>query len=295
MTAPSSPSASSASPAGAASVGAGHLGRKLATGRVAALSSSAFSPGAYRVAANGQVEGLVRRAVVAPSTASSRPAGAGRRLGARPGDLLADPRRSRPRARAAEMGHRAPAAHLRIRQGAGVRQPAQIDAIRSQIDQAEAQINLIDEQLARTKLTAPFDGLVVSGDLSQSIGAAVQRGEVLFEIAPLEDYRVILESTNARSATSQSGQRGDWSSPRCRTSPCRSWSRRSRRLPRSHATAQRFPGRRPADATPSGCGPAWRASARSTSAGVAWPGSGRTRRSTGRASRCGNGCRERDA
>ena len=36
------------------------------------------------------------------------------------------------------------------------RQPAQINVIRSQIDQAEAQINLIDEQLARVKLTSPI-------------------------------------------------------------------------------------------------------------------------------------------
>jgi len=32
--------------------------------------------------------------------------------------------------------------------------------------------------------------VVVAGDLSQRIGDAVARGEVLFEIAPLDDYRV---------------------------------------------------------------------------------------------------------
>ena len=64
------------------------------------------------------------------------------------------------------------------------RQPATINVIRSEIEQADAQIAMIDEQIARTRLTAPFDGVVVSGDLSQRIGGAVSRGETLFEIAP---------------------------------------------------------------------------------------------------------------
>ena len=86
---------------------------------------------------------------------------------------------------------------------------ADINIIKAQIDQAAAQIALLDEQIARTKLTAPFDGLVISGDLSQSIGAAVQRGEELFEIAPLQSYRVILEVEETDIANIQIGQTGN--------------------------------------------------------------------------------------
>jgi multidrug efflux pump subunit AcrA (membrane-fusion protein) len=88
------------------------------------------------------------------------------------------------------------------------RQPAQINVIRAQIDQAAAQINLIDEQLARVKLASPIDGLVVSGDLSQLIGAAVQRGQVLFEVAPLEGYRVILDVDERQVGAVEPGQTG---------------------------------------------------------------------------------------
>ena len=52
---------------------------------------------------------------------------------------------------------------------------------------------LVDEQIARTRLTAPFDAVIVKGDLSQSLGAAVERGNVLFELAPLDTYRVIMK------------------------------------------------------------------------------------------------------
>ena len=70
---------------------------------------------------------------------------------------------------------------------------ARVGVIMAQLEQAEAQVQLLDEQLSRTKITAPFDAIVVKGDLSQSLGAPVERGNVLFEIAPLDAYRVIMK------------------------------------------------------------------------------------------------------
>jgi RND family efflux transporter MFP subunit len=63
----------------------------------------------------------------------------------------------------------------------------------AQIEQAEAEIALLDEELKRTRVRSPFDGFVLSGDLSQSLGSPVERGDILFELAPLDSYRVILE------------------------------------------------------------------------------------------------------
>ena len=51
--------------------------------------------------------------------------------------------------------------------------------IRSKRDQAAAQLALLNEQLAHTRITAPFDGLIVSGDLSQSLGAPVERARAV--------------------------------------------------------------------------------------------------------------------
>jgi multidrug efflux pump subunit AcrA (membrane-fusion protein) len=36
-------------------------------------------------------------------------------------------------------------------------------------------------------------GIIVSGDLSQQLGSPVQKGQLLFEVAPLHDYRVVLQ------------------------------------------------------------------------------------------------------
>ena len=85
---------------------------------------------------------------------------------------------------------------------------AQARILKAQVDQAEARIDLLAQQLARTRLTVPFDGVVVAGDLSRSLGKPVERGEVLFEIAPLDAYRVAIEVADRDISLIQSGARG---------------------------------------------------------------------------------------
>lgn len=70
---------------------------------------------------------------------------------------------------------------------------AQINIIKAKLEQSKARLGLIEEQLLRIHGVAPFDGVIVSGDLSQSLGAPVSQGDLLFEVAPLDAYRVILE------------------------------------------------------------------------------------------------------
>lgn len=69
---------------------------------------------------------------------------------------------------------------------------AEVAILRAKRAQAEAQLRLVEQQLERINLVAPFAGLVVKGDLSQAIGSPVERGEVLFEIAPTNAYRVVI-------------------------------------------------------------------------------------------------------
>jgi multidrug resistance efflux pump len=79
------------------------------------------------------------------------------------------------------------------RQALAERNAAQVEVYSAQLAQSRAQLALVDDQLARTQIRAPFDGVVVSGDLSQKLGAPVERGTLLYEIAPLNAYRVILQ------------------------------------------------------------------------------------------------------
>lgn len=74
--------------------------------------------------------------------------------------------------------------------------------------EAQAQLALVDEQLLRGQVTAPFDGLVVDGDLSRSIGAPVRQGDPLVTLASSGRHRVIVEVDEVDVARVQAGQAG---------------------------------------------------------------------------------------
>ncbi|MEM9549613.1 MAG: HlyD family efflux transporter periplasmic adaptor subunit [Pseudomonadota bacterium] len=88
------------------------------------------------------------------------------------------------------------------------RDRAEINIRQTLIAQADAEISLVDQELERTRLTAPFDGLILSGDLSQSIGSSVSRGEQLLVIAPADAYRVKLQVDERQIAEVETGQVG---------------------------------------------------------------------------------------
>lgn len=60
---------------------------------------------------------------------------------------------------------------------------------RARARQAEAQAKLLDYRIEQSVIRSPVRGIIVSGDLRQVRGSPVEQGNVLFEIAPLEDIR----------------------------------------------------------------------------------------------------------
>ncbi len=175
-------------------LGAGHLKLKVAiAGSAALVAFLAVADGAYRVTAPATLEGTVQRVVVAPMDGFVAAASV------RAGDIVREGQTlSRLKDKDLKLERLKWVSQreqlLREHRSALVTDDrAQVSILNAQIDQAEAEVALLDEQLSRTHMVAPIDGIVVSGDLSQSIGAPVQRGDVLFEVAPLDSYRLILE------------------------------------------------------------------------------------------------------
>jgi multidrug resistance efflux pump len=74
--------------------------------------------------------------------------------------------------------------------------------------EAQALMALAEGQLERSQLVAPFDGIVIKGDLTQNLGAPVQKGEVLLVLAPGDSFRLIVEVDEADIAAVRPGQRG---------------------------------------------------------------------------------------
>jgi multidrug resistance efflux pump len=85
---------------------------------------------------------------------------------------------------------------------------AEVAILHAKRAQAEAQLKLVEQQLARATLMAPFSGLIVKGDLSQVLGSPVTRGEVLYEVAPTDAYRVVLKVDDRDIGFVSLGQRG---------------------------------------------------------------------------------------
>lgn len=167
-----------------------------------------FGTGTYRVSAPAMIEGAVQRVVVAPTDGYIVEANARAGDVVKAGDVLGrlddkDLNLERikwqsERQKLVRQSRSALAAHDRT----------EASILYAKIAQADAQIALLDEQLARAQFSAPLDGIIVSGDLSQSLGSPVERGEVLFEIAPLDAYRLILNVDEREISSVEAGQRG---------------------------------------------------------------------------------------
>lgn len=72
------------------------------------------------------------------------------------------------------------------------RKTAEAQIAQADVDKAAAEIRLVNYKIERATLTAPISGRIVSEDLTQQIGAPVETGTVLFEIAPVDSLRAEL-------------------------------------------------------------------------------------------------------
>jgi RND family efflux transporter MFP subunit len=166
------------------------------------------APGPYRVSARASLEGRVQRALVAsvPGYVSEANARAGDLVGK--GFVLArlDDRDLQLEKRK-WLSQRAQL-EREFREALANQDRTQVSILRAQIDQATAELLLAEESLGRTEVVAPFDGVVLEGDLDRSLGSPVERGDVLFELAPLDGYRVIVEVDGRDIADVRSGQKG---------------------------------------------------------------------------------------
>ncbi len=78
-------------------------------------------------------------------------------------------------------------------QAMSTRDKPAIGRLRAEQASAKAELDLINHQLSQADIVAPFDGILVSGDLNDRLGSSVDAGESLFQIASLNDYNLTLE------------------------------------------------------------------------------------------------------
>ena len=152
-----------------------------------------FMPVQYNVSAPARLEGSIQRALVAPED------GFLQHSFVRPGDqvkadqvlaeladqdLLLEKRRWQSELAQYENAY-----------GASLAQSDRVQMVinQSKAESARSQLILAEEKLLRSRIIAPFDGVIIKGDLKQSLGAPVQRGDILLTIAPHAEFRLMVE------------------------------------------------------------------------------------------------------
>jgi biotin carboxyl carrier protein len=159
----------------------------------AALLALLFIPMQYNVSAPARLEGLTQRALVAPENgylqlAHVRPGDkvkAGQVLAEMAGEEL-------------QLEIRRWQSTLAQHENAYSAALAQSDRVQmvmneSKAQEARTQLELAEQKLMRSRILAPFDGVIIKGDLKQLLGSPVQRGDTLLIIAPAGEFRLILE------------------------------------------------------------------------------------------------------
>jgi len=159
----------------------------------ALLVAAALWPVPHRVSAPATVEGRVQRAAVAPFSGFLLESAVRAGDTVRAGDVLARLDDRELRLEEARWQALAEVADRRAREALARSAAVAVQLARAEADEAEAQLALVRSRLARAAITAPFDGVVVRGDLTQQLGAPVEQGTVLFEVAPLDAWRVVLK------------------------------------------------------------------------------------------------------
>ncbi|NML45873.1 HlyD family efflux transporter periplasmic adaptor subunit [Ramlibacter sp. G-1-2-2] len=170
------------------------LGWKLGAIAVAtAVVVAAVVPVPFRVTAPAMVEGEVQRAIVAPFQGFVQNARLRAGDTVRAGELIATLDDTDLKLDAEKARAELDLAERKEREAVAGGKRVEMRLAAAQAAQARAQLDLAQEKLGRVQLLAPFDGVIVRGDLSQQRGSPVEQGKVLFEVAPLTAWRLILK------------------------------------------------------------------------------------------------------
>lgn len=152
-----------------------------------------FIPIDYNISAPARLEGSTQRALVAPENGFLQQAYV------RPGDHV------KANQVLAELADEELQLDIRRWQSelaqyentysAALAQSNRVDMVlnESKAQEARTQLALAQQKLDRSHILAPFDGVIIKGDLKQMLGAPVQRGDTLLTIAPTDSYRLIVE------------------------------------------------------------------------------------------------------
>jgi len=164
--------------------------------------------GDFRVTSDAILEGKIQRVISAPIAGYLLSASVQAGDEVSKGELMATLDDAELQLKLTQLRGQKQQARREYRQAVSTRNLVDVSIITAKLKQTSAEINLTQQQLNKISLTAPFDGVVIEGDLSQMLGSPIERGDTLFKIAPLEGYRIILKVNERLISYVSQGQEG---------------------------------------------------------------------------------------
>lgn len=174
----------------------------------ALLVAGVLVPVEQKVTAHSLIEGEVQRAAVAPFAGYVQKAVARAGDNVKAGQLIATLDDKDLRLDRLRLESELEVSLRKEREAIAIGNRVDMRLAAAQAGQTRAQLDLVLEKLQRVQIVAPYDGVIVKGDLSQQIGSPVEQGKVLFEIAPLDAWRVVIEVDERDMSLVAPGQQG---------------------------------------------------------------------------------------
>lgn len=165
----------------------------IAAMALSVLLLSFIVPGTHRISAEAYIEASDRQVLVAPQDGFILSAHARAGEFVSKGDLLATLDEHNLQLAADKWRSEKAKNEQEYAQALALHDRSELSRLRADVQRIDAEIALVQEQIRRSELRAPFDGVLLDGDWTQSLGAPVAMGDVLFEIGSAEQYRLVLE------------------------------------------------------------------------------------------------------
>ncbi len=169
---------------------------------------SSLLDGDFRITSAAILEGKIQRVISAPISGYLLSASVQAGDTVKKGEVMATLDDAELQLKLTQLRGQQQQARREYRQAVSTRNLVDVSVITAKLKQTTAEINLTQQQLNKISLTAPFDGAVIEGDLSQMLGSPIERGDTLFKIAPLEGYRIIIKVNERLISYVSKGQKG---------------------------------------------------------------------------------------
>ncbi|MFT5697764.1 MAG: multidrug resistance efflux pump [Desulforhopalus sp.] len=167
-----------------------------------------FFKGDFRIQADVTLSGTIVRGIVAPFPGYVATANKSAGDHVQQGEVLASLDTSDLTLEELTWRSKYTQADLEYRKAIANNSTSHAKIIAQQKKQAEIQLSLLGLQKERAEIKAPFSGIIVEGDLSQSVGGPVEKGKLLFEMIPESGFKVLAQVDEKDISFIEKGQAG---------------------------------------------------------------------------------------